>query len=80
MQGDNQTIFWTYDTPKLAVVVSARSGETNRLVEMVREVSPKAVEGGAAYDMALAAGEQVSYEYSRTNAAGGMKSLPSPPT
>jgi aspartate kinase len=45
---------------KLAVVVSARSGETNRLVEMVREVSPKAVEGGPAYDMALAAGEQVS--------------------
>jgi aspartate kinase len=45
---------------KLAVVVSARSGETNRLVELVREVSPKAVEGSAAYDMALAAGEQVS--------------------
>ncbi len=43
---------------RLAVVVSARSGETNRLVEMVNEVNPQA--SGKAYDMAVAAGEQVS--------------------
>lgn len=43
---------------RIAVVVSARSGETNRLVEMVNEVNPQA--SGKAYDMAVAAGEQVS--------------------
>jgi aspartate kinase len=43
---------------KLAVVVSAQSGETNRLVELMRQVNPNA--SGPAYDMAVAAGEQVS--------------------
>src|SRR5690606_33173423 len=43
---------------RLGVVVSARSGMTNRLVALVQEVNPHA--SGRSYDMALAAGEQVS--------------------
>jgi len=45
---------WT----KLAVVVSAMSGETNRLVALVNAVNPKSP--AKAYDMAVASGEQVS--------------------
>jgi aspartate kinase len=41
---------------RLAVVVSARSGVTNRIVERIKEINPNA--SGVAYDMALAAGEQ----------------------
>lgn len=42
----------------IAVVVSAMSGETNRLVGLVKEVNPDA--NPRNYDMAVAAGEQVS--------------------
>lgn len=45
---------WT----RLAVVVSAMSGETNRLVALVKAVNPDAP--AKAYDMAVASGEQVS--------------------
>jgi aspartate kinase len=45
---------WT----KLAVVVSAMSGETNRLVALINAVNPKSPP--KAYDMAVASGEQVS--------------------
>ncbi len=45
---------WT----KIAVVVSAMSGETNRLVALVNSVNPDAP--AKAYDMAVASGEQVS--------------------
>ncbi len=41
---------------KIAVVVSARSGVTNRIVGRIKEVNPDA--SGIAYDMAVAAGEQ----------------------
>ena len=43
---------------KVAVVVSAMSGETNRLVALVNEANPEAP--SRSYDMAVAAGEQVS--------------------
>lgn len=43
---------------KVAVVVSAMSGETNRLVSLVNEINPKG--NRRHYDMAVAAGEQVS--------------------
>lgn len=43
---------------RLAIVVSAQSGETNRLVNLMYQVNPQA--SGPAYDMAVAAGEQVS--------------------
>lgn len=43
---------------KLAIVVSAMSGETNRLVDLIHKVNPKARE--KIYDLAVAAGEQVS--------------------
>lgn len=43
---------------KIAVVVSAMSGETNRLVGLIKEVNPMAEPRN--YDMAVAAGEQVS--------------------
>ncbi len=43
---------------KLAIVVSAMSGETNKLVDLMNRVNPNA--SGHAYDMALAAGEQVA--------------------
>lgn len=49
---------WRSGYRQLAVVVSARAGETNRLVELVNEVNPRA--SGLTYDMAVAAGEQVS--------------------
>ena len=42
----------------IAVVVSAMSGETNRLVELVKQVHPNLKTRN--YDMAVAAGEQVS--------------------
>ncbi len=60
---------------KLAIVVSAQSGETNRLVDLMRQVNPNA--SGAAYDMAVAAGEQVSVAL--TTAAlesAGLKAVP----
>lgn len=43
---------------RIAVVVSAMSGETNRLVGLVKEVNPTA--SSRSYDMAISAGEQVS--------------------
>lgn len=43
---------------KIAIVVSAMSGETNRLVEMMTGINPRASLRN--YDMAVAAGEQVS--------------------
>ncbi len=59
----------------LAIVVSARSGETNRLVEMVNEVNPQA--SGVSYDMAVAAGEQVSVALMAAALEGeGIKAMP----
>ncbi len=43
---------------RIAVVVSAMSGETNRLVDLVNQVNPATNRRN--YDMAVAAGEQVS--------------------
>lgn len=43
---------------RIAVVVSAMSGETNRIVGLVNEVNPKA--SARSYDMAVSAGEQVA--------------------
>lgn len=43
---------------KIAIVVSAMSGETNRLVDLVSSINPQA--SARNYDMALSAGEQVS--------------------
>ena len=43
---------------KMAIVVSAMTGETNRLVALVKDVNPNAP--AKAYDMAVASGEQVS--------------------
>lgn len=43
---------------KIAIVVSAMSGETNRLVEMMAGINPRTSLRN--YDMAVAAGEQVS--------------------
>jgi aspartate kinase len=43
---------------RLAVVVSAMSGETNRLVALIKSVNPSAP--AKSYDMAVASGEQVS--------------------
>jgi len=43
---------------RIAVVVSAMSGETNRLVDLVSQVNPRA--DPKHYDMAVSAGEQVS--------------------
>ena len=43
---------------KIAIVVSAMSGETNRLVALVEETNPEASRKN--FDMAVAAGEQVS--------------------
>ena len=43
---------------RLAIVVSAMSGETNRLVALVNSVNPSAP--AKSYDMAVASGEQVS--------------------
>ena len=46
------------DGEKMVVVVSAMSGETNRLVQLARQIDPSY--RGPAYDMLLASGEQVS--------------------
>ena len=46
------------DGNDLVVVISARAGETNRLIELAHEMSP-GQEGGA-YDLLISAGEQVS--------------------
>lgn len=43
---------------RIALVVSAMSGETNRIVDLVKRVNPRAP--ARHYDMAVAAGEQVS--------------------
>ena len=43
---------------KIAVVVSAMSGETSRIVDLVRQINPDAPPHH--YDMAVSAGEQVS--------------------
>ncbi len=43
---------------KIAIVVSAMSGETNRLVALVNETNPRT--SRRVYDMVVAAGEQVS--------------------
>ena len=43
---------------KMAVVISAMAGETNRLVELARRIDP--LYRGEAYDMLLASGEQIS--------------------
>lgn len=43
---------------KLAIVVSAMSGETSRLIKLVREINPQAP--AHHYDLAVSAGEQVS--------------------
>jgi aspartate kinase len=60
---------------KLAVVVSAQSGETNRLVDLVNQVNPRA--SGISYDMALAAGEQVSVALMAAALEGeGLKAAP----
>ena len=56
--GERTRRFYDHTSPKLAVVVSAMAGETNRLVSMVRQTNPQA--SGACYDMAVASGEQVS--------------------
>jgi aspartate kinase len=52
--GEQYRAGWT----KLAIVVSAMSGDTNRLIGLVRAVNPNAP--AKAYDMAVATGEQVS--------------------
>lgn len=43
---------------RLAIVVSAMAGETNRLIELLRQVDPSAAP--KSYDMVVAVGEQVS--------------------
>ena len=66
---------WRQGYKNLAIVVSARAGETNRLVDMVNEVNPEA--SGLAYDMALAAGEQVSVALmAAALEAEGVKAMP----
>ncbi len=60
---------------QLAIVVSAQAGETNRLVELIGQVNPRAPK--PAYDMALAAGEQVSVALAAAALAGaGMDAVP----
>lgn len=60
---------------RLAIVVSARAGDTNRLVDMINEVNKDA--SGPAYDMALAAGEQVSVALmTAALEAAGVKAVP----
>jgi aspartate kinase len=59
----------------LAVVVSAMSGETNRLVALVNAVNPKAP--AKSYDMAVASGEQVSVAL--MTAALAAEGIPSEP-
>ena len=43
---------------KIAIVVSAMSGETNRIVSLVNDINPDA--NPKHYDLAVSAGEQVS--------------------
>ena len=45
-------------TKKIAIVVSAMSGETNRIVSLVNDINPEA--NPKHYDLAVSAGEQVS--------------------
>lgn len=66
---------WRAGHKRLAIVVSAQSGETNRLVELITQVNPKA--SGVAYDMALAAGEQVAVALTAAALeAEGLKAVP----
>lgn len=46
------------DNNDIAVVISARAGETNRLIEMAQEMCPG--QEGCDYDLLISAGEQVS--------------------
>lgn len=46
------------DNNDIAVVISARAGETNRLIEMAQEMCPG--QEGSDYDLLISAGEQVS--------------------
>lgn len=55
---DRVAKFYEHGYSKLAIVVSAMSGETNRLVDLVKAVNPNARE--KIYDLAVSAGEQVS--------------------
>ncbi len=50
--------FWHAGWRRIAVVVSAQSGETNRLIKLMKQVHPEPP--AECYDMCLAAGEQVS--------------------
>lgn len=45
---------------RIAIVVSAMAGETNRLVGLMKEIHPTGTHRSRAYDMAISAGEQVS--------------------
>ncbi len=45
------------DNNDVVVVISARSGETNRLSELAREMSPR--QEGVEYDLVISAGEQM---------------------
>ncbi len=47
------------DNQDMIIVLSAMSGETNRLINLAHQVSSKS-HGGPAYDLLLASGEQVS--------------------
>ncbi len=54
-----QRIYENYNSgEKMVVVVSAMSGETNRLIQLAKEIDSTYY--GPAYDMLLASGEQVS--------------------
>jgi aspartate kinase len=60
---------------KLAVVVSAQSGETNRLISLIKDINPNPPSD--AYDVAIAAGEQVSVGLTAAALAGvGVQSVP----
>lgn len=49
---------WNQGSTPMAIVVSAMAGETNRLIDLVHQVNPKA--SAASYDLAISTGEQVS--------------------
>ncbi|MDK9717287.1 MAG: aspartate kinase [Trichlorobacter sp.] len=54
-----QRIIQSYnDCNDVVVVISARAGETNRLIEMAQEICPR--QAGSQYDLLISAGEQVS--------------------
>lgn len=55
---DRITDFYKQGYGKLVIVVSAMSGETNRLVDLVKSMDPHARD--KIYDVAVSAGEQVS--------------------